>query len=302
MPVAAQINLDALFRDAVASIDAGDASALRQRLDAHPELACTRLEQAGAWLRDTVGKALDPGEFFERPYLLWFVAEDPARNNRLPPNIAEITGVIVDVARRTCTPSQLKEMLDYAIRLVAWSWIAPKFGVQIPLIDVLVDAGASPAVDTDALVNRHRDAAAHLVKRGAPLSLATALCLSRWDDAERFVTNATKRDKQVALVLAALNGNAEALARLIRLGVDLNAYSTEIYTHATSLHHAVCSGSLDAVRTLVEAGADLTIRDTAWHATPLGWAQYYLTRHQADDRTPHYAAIAAYLRERGALA
>lgn len=43
---------------------------------------------------------------------------------------------------------------------------------------------------------------------------------------------------------------------------------------ATALHHAVWSGSLDAVKVLVEAGADLIRRDTIYDGTPLWWAKY----------------------------
>jgi Ankyrin repeats (3 copies) len=85
---------------------------------------------------------------------------------------------------------------------------------------------------------------------------------------------------------------------LIELGVDLNAYSTEIYEHATALHHAVSSGSLEAVRVLVEAGAELGTRDKANQATPLGWAEYGAKGEQ--ERAKRYAEIAAYLREKGA--
>ena len=49
---------------------------------------------------------------------------------------------------------------------------------------------------------------------------------------------------------------AHTLAILIDLGVDLNAYSpTGFHPHGTALHHALGSGSLDAVKVLVEAGA-----------------------------------------------
>ena len=67
--------------------------------------------------------------------------------------------------------------------------------------------------------------------------------------------------------------------------------SPDLYSHATPLHHAVSAGSLDAVRVLVEGGARLDTRDTAYGGTPLGWAEY------AGNKDPH-AGIAAYLRER----
>ena len=99
-----------------------------------------RLESPGSWLRDVVGRALDG--FFRRPYLLWFVAEDPVRNGRLPENIAALARAIIDAARHEST-SNLQVQLDYALTLVSWSWIARRSGVQIELIDALIDAGAA---------------------------------------------------------------------------------------------------------------------------------------------------------------
>ena len=211
--------LDALFREAVSAIDAGDREALEDLLVAHPELVRERLDAPGTWLREQVGDALDG--FFRRPWLLWFVAEDPVRNGRLPDNIAAIAGAIVDAARREGVES-LPEQLDTALRLVSWSWIARECGVQIPLIDVLADAGAALDGNPDnALVNGNRAAAEHLVGRGARLTLGTALCLERWEDVGRLAPDATDREKQFALVLAALNGKAEALRRILPLGVEL---------------------------------------------------------------------------------
>src|SRR2546427_4203076 len=264
--------LDSLFRDAVSAIDAGDVAELERLLTAHPELARERLQSPGGWLRDKVGGALDG--FFQRPYLLWFVAEDPVRNGKLPRNIAHVTRTIIQAAEREGSDT-LREQLDYALQLVSWSWIAQQGGVQIELIDVLVDAGASPDGNPEnALVNGHVAAAEHLVKRGATLTLATALCLGRWDDVRRLAPTTSARDKQFALILTALNGRAEALRSLIALGVDLNAVSPDLYSHATALHHAVWSGSLDAVKVLVEAGADLSKRGANHDGTPLGWAEY----------------------------
>jgi peptide-methionine (S)-S-oxide reductase len=75
---------------------------------------------------------------------------------------------------------------------------------------------------------------------------------------------------------------------LIELGVDVSAYSPPgFHAHGTALHHAVDSGSLDAVRVLVNAGAALGTRDLTHDGTPLDWAEYL--RH---------TEIAAYLRDR----
>ena len=290
--------LGPLFREAVSAIDAGDVTALERLLVEHPRLLRERLDPPGAWLRDKVGGALDG--FFRKPYLLWFVAEDPVRQGKLPRNIAQVTRAIIEAARREGVDS-LPAQLDYALRLVSWSWIARECGVQIELIDALVDAGASPDGNPDnALVNGNVAAAEHLVERGAPLTLATALCLGRWDDVTRLAETASPRARQFGFVLGALNGHAEALRRMIALGVDLNAPSQDLYSHGTPLHHAVCSGSLEAVTVLVDAGAQLGTRDTAWQGTPLGWAQYYQEQHARDERGKQYAEVAGYLRDQGA--
>lgn len=282
--------LDSQFCEAVAAIDAGDISTLEQLLATNPQLMRDRLNSPGAWLRDKVGKALD--NFFKQPYLLWFVAEDPVRNGKLPKNIAQVASAIIKTAKRESVES-LQEQLDYALRLVSWSWIARECDVQI-------DSGASPDGNPDnALVNGNFAAAEHLVERGAKLTLATALCLGRWDDVARLAQIADTSDKQFAFILTALNGKAEALRRMIVLGVDLNRPSENLYSHGTALHHAVCSGSLDAVKVLVEAGAERDAKDTAWGGTPLDWAEYYIREGKADDAGKAYPAIAAYLRDRG---
>lgn len=291
--------LDALFREAVAAIDAGDVAALERLLIAHPQLARDRLESPGAWLREKVGRAVEPGEFFERPFLLWFVAEDPIRNRRLPRNIVQVAHALINAARRE-NAAGLPEQLNYAQRLVSWSPVARDCGVQIELMDVLLDAGAIPRLDYDVFVNHNLAAANHLVERGAAVTFPCAICLERWDDVARIAPQTTSRDKQVALVLASLNGNAAALARLLSFGIDLNAYSTDIYTHATALHHAVSSGSLEAVKVLVGAGANLDTKDRAWGATPLGWAEYCQTQTEQADRKKQLLDIAAYLRAKGA--
>ena len=205
--------------------------------------------------------------------LLWFVAENPIRHEKLPANIVEITRTIIDAAQRERVES-LQEQLDYALGLVVTGRVPRESGMQLELMDVLIDAGATPGAGHGALSGRNLDAAAHLLKRGGELTLATAICLDRHGDVERLAKEASARDKQIALVAAALNGRAKALSRLLQLGVDIDAYSTGIHPHATALHHAVDSGSLDAVKVLVEAGAKLDTKDKIYNGTPLDWAEY----------------------------
>jgi peptide-methionine (S)-S-oxide reductase len=286
------MSIDQLFKQAVALIGAGEVPALERLFTEHPELARERLAAPGPWLRDKVGGALDG--FFKDPYLLWFVAEDVPVLGRLPKNIAGVTRAILRAARGA---PGWQEQLDSALRLVCWSGIARRCGVQLELLDALLEAGASPhGGPNNALVNGHVAAAEHLIARGAPLTLASAACLGRWYDARRLATSASAGEKQFALVLAALNGKAEAVAWMVGAGAGVNRPSADLYAHGTPLHHAVCSGSLVTVQALVEAGADPGTRDTAWGGTPLGWAEHYLAERKDDDAQRRYGAVADSLR------
>jgi len=263
---------DKLFQQAVSAIDAGDERKLKELLDAQPELATRRLYSPGEWLTSVIGDALKG--FFKDPYLLWFVSEDAVRNGKLPKNIASIASIIIEKAK-TQNAEDLQEQLDYALKLVAWSAVARDGGVQIELLDLLINSGAKiNSVSNDALVNGNFDAAKHLLERGGKLTLSTALCLEKWKDADALAVDATDDEKQFSFVLAALNGKVTAVSKAISYGVDINKPSNHLYSHGTPLHHAVWSGSLDTVKLLINAGANLHAKDTAWNGTPLGWAEY----------------------------
>ena len=265
-------NFDKLFQQAVTAVDSGDEETLKQLLDTHPELATERLHFPGDWLSDVIGDALKG--FFKDPYLLWFVSEDAVRHGKLPKNIATIASIIIQKAKSRRTDN-LQEQLDYALKLVAWSTVARECGVQIELLDVLINSGANVnSVSNDALVNGNFDAARHLVDRGGKLTLPTALCLEKWEEADALAIDATDSEKQFSFVLAALNGKATAVSKAIIYGADINKPSDHLYSHGTPLHHAVWSGSLETVKILIGAGADLHAKDTAWNGTPLGWAEY----------------------------
>ncbi len=175
-------------------------------------------------------------------------------------------------------------------------------------------SGATPlAVALHALVEQSEwtpneysiEIAATLLDAGAriesvKLTLAAAVCLERTDDVVRLLPEASAEDRHIALEAAAFNGKVKAISMLIGHDVDANAYNTRVQYHATPLHNAVCSGSLEAVKTLVEAGAKVDAKDTANQATPLAWAEYYVREGKGDNHAKDYAAIVDYLREKGA--
>ena len=251
---------DALFAQAVAAIDQGNVAALDALIAQNPALVSARL---------------DNGEtgYFANPYLLWFVAENPIRNRRLPANIVEVVKTIVGHARRLGVES-LQSQLDYTLGLVSTGCVARECGVQLHLMMALADLGARPEGVAFALANREIDAAKYLLELGAPISLTAAACLGLWDEANRLAPTSDQQDKADALVTAAYLGNVDAISFLLLNGADPNAKSQRIHRHATPLHQAAQSGSLHAVMALVAAGASLTVRDSMWDGTPLGWAKH----------------------------
>ena len=234
--------------------------------------------------------------FFKDPYLLWFVAEDVPVHGRLPKNIAEVTRAILRSAqgapgcKNSSTPpsgwSAGRGSRNGAASRSSSSTRSSTPGPRRTAARTTPSSTAtSPPPNTWS-------------RAGPKLTLASAVCLGRWDDARRLSATASESEKQFALVLAALNGKAEAVKWMVEAGADVNRPSADLYAHGTPLHHAVCSGSLATVRALVEAGADPAKPDTAWNGTPLGWAEHYLTERKDDDSQRRYGEIADYLRAR----
>ena len=136
----------------------------------------------------------------------------------------------------------------------------------------------------------------------AHLTLAAAVCLGRMDDAARLVRDASPADRQMALAAcAALNGKTRAIAMLIDLGVDVNAYNQGLHPHATALHSACLLGFLGGCQVAGRGWGRTSTRETRpTEPRPLVWAEYYVSGEEKGDRpTKQYSEIAAYLRETG---
>ncbi|HEY5825559.1 MAG TPA: ankyrin repeat domain-containing protein [Cyclobacteriaceae bacterium] len=268
---------DPLFSEAVKAIDAGDLMLLARLLKTKPQLVHDRL------ITNEEG-------YFKDPYLLWFIAENPTRTHTLPSNIKLITESIIQFAKEQGVVN-LADQLSYTLALVSSGQVARKCGVQTDLINLLIDEGADPNEAIFAAVaHAERAAIEQLIKRGAAITLPVAISIHRKEQIKLLSSLASKADKQIALAVAAFYGQADSLCILIDLGVNLNEYCpVGFHSHSTPLHQAVAYGSLEAVEVLVEAGADLSIQDKIYQASPLGWAKY-------GDKT----AIADYLHKAGA--
>jgi peptide-methionine (S)-S-oxide reductase len=282
---------DSLFAQAVAAIDSGDLVVLRGLLDAHPRLVRERL-------------GLPTEGYFRHPYLIWFVADNPIRNPALPGNIAEVTRTLIDSIEKQA-PETYSFQVDYTLGLVSTGRIPKECGIQIALMDMLIDAGAEPKEALGAIAQNNPEAAAHLIRRGAELTFAVAVGLGWEEEVKRLAATATPDDWSLALIVAAFRGNAEIIRYLLRGGPPVNVIPANcqgFHGHATALHQAVSSASPESVKLLVEAGADLHASDRTYEGTPLDWADYLQREDGVDEeRTEKYREIEAYLRSRDNL-
>ncbi|MFT3723849.1 MAG: ankyrin repeat domain-containing protein [Hyphomonadaceae bacterium] len=253
---------DPVFADAVAAIDAGDVATLDALLTQHPRLVTDRLpsrEEGFAYFAD--------------PYLIWFIAENPIRNDRLPANIVAVANLIIDHLDRLAPPSR-QHQLDYTVGLIATGKVPREAGLQLPLIDALIARGAQPSGLDATVAHNEMAAARRLIHHGAPLTLTAALCLGLDQDAQRLLPQASADERGDALLAAASLGLTSAIRFLLAAGIDPNLRSARLHRHATALHEAALTGKADLCQLLVDAGASLTVRDQMWDGTPAGWADH----------------------------
>lgn len=247
--------------------------------------------------------------YFHGATLLHHVAGNPTMGS-LPPDMPERTrrilaaGAAVDAVTRP-GPAQPNDIGWTPLGLAATSGHARAVGLQRPLMDVLLEAGADPDACNGgcmmgALYYGQSEAARYLAERGARLDLVAAAGVGATDrlrpmleegpeaiaSAPRLVhyarvpwpddasTEETVRHVLgLALIYSALHDRTEAMRLLLDAGAEPNHVSPFEH-HATALHWAVMGDHPAAVRLLLDAGADTTIADGEFGSTPAGWADY----------------------------
>jgi ankyrin repeat protein len=130
--------------------------------------------------------------------------------------------------------------------------------------------------------------------RRADRTAATAVLAAHPDLAARL----TAEDHRV-LTDAADHGHTEAVRLMLDLGFPADARSGQD-NGATALHLAAAAGSLGTVRLLLERGADIEVRDTAWNSTPLEWAIVGSGMRLGHDPDPDWPATISALLDAGA--
>ncbi len=281
------------FERAVELVVDGDIPTLRRLLAEDPDLVRRR---------STRMTHFDPP--VHGAMLLHYLAANGVEGyrQRSPKNAAAVAQVLLEAGADPDALAALYGGQCTTLALLVSSTPPAQAGVQVALVETLVDHGASitprgegewvSPVET-ALVFGKQDAAKTLVKRGAPVeTLAAAAGLGDIETARRMLSDANAIDRHRALALAAQNGRTDVVRLLLDAGADPNRFNPPgTHSHSPPIHQAIAAGYLDVVKLLVARGARLDIKDTIYGGTPLGWAHYC----ERPD-------IAAFLNEQGATA
>ncbi len=279
------------FEAAVEAVVNGDAEALRALLRQGPDLVHARSSRITHF---------DPN--IHAGTLLHYIGANGVENYRqkTPPNAVEITRILLESGAEPDSLADLYGGKCTTMSMLVSSNHPAEAGLQVALVDLLVDFGASVEARgegtwtspvTTAITFGFIDAAEALVRRGARIdTLPVAAGLGRLAEATQLLPAASPEDRHQALAHSAQMGHTEVVQLLLDAGEDPNRFNPkDTHAHTTPLHQAVWSGHDATVRLLVERGARLDIRDTTHHSTPLGWAEH-------GGRTE----LAEYLRSAGA--
>jgi hypothetical protein len=165
----------------------------------------------------------------------------------------------------------LERLLDDTLGLVMTSRPAREQGLQLPLMDVLIEAGAvaGPPEIEGALGHRELAAFEELLRRGYPMTAPIAASLGRLDGLARLLPE----DARSALAFAVINRQRDAAQLALDAGAGVNG-PAPVHSHRTALHQTVLHDDVELLRPLIERGARTGVRDTLHDGTPLQWAKY----------------------------
>lgn len=279
------------FEAAVDAIVAGDLLALRKLLHDNPGLAEERSTRE------------------HRSTLLHYVSANGVEDYRqkTPKNIVEIATVLLDAGAEINAESDAYGGHSTALNLTATSFHPEAAGLQIPLMELLLDRGAAiHANDVLACLHNGRgEAAAFLASRGAPLDLEAAAGVGRldlvrscFDHDGNLKPPSTPEQMQKGFAWACQFGHAAVAEFLLERGASVEE---KLPHHGqTGLHWAAWNGHTGAVKMLLDRGARVDAGDDAFGGTPLGWALYHWANSTKAAPNGSYYETVALLARAGA--
>lgn len=276
------------FEAAVDAIVAGDAATLRRLLRDRPDLVHARST------RD------------HRSTLLHYVSANGVEDFRqkTPPNIVEIARLLLQAGADANATSDAYGGGSTALGLAATSLHPQRAGVQIALMETLLDHGAkieqgattdNGSAITGCLANGQPEAADFLARRGAVMNLEGAAGLGRldvvrtfFDDDGALTREATSEQLESGFLYACGYGHTDIVRFLLERGVepDVRTRSGE-----TGLHWASFGPHPGVAQLLLERSATVDRRDNRFEATPLDWALSAWARSDGPSRERGYDLV-----------
>lgn len=262
------------FESAVEAVVHGAVPELERLLHEHPELVRARSTRVTHFDPPVHGATL-----------LHYVAANgvEAHRQKTPPNAVEVAKLLLQNGAEVDALADMYGGQCTTMSMLVSSAHPAKAGLQVALVEALLDFGASVEAQgagpwrsplMTALAFGYRDAAEALVRRGARVdNIAAAAGLGRMAEVHRLLPASDAESRRRALALSAQHGRADVVRMLLDAGEEPSRYNPEgNHAHSTPLHQAVWAGHDSVVRLLVERGARLDMRDTIYHGTPLDWA------------------------------
>jgi len=156
--------------------------------------------------------------------------------------------------------------------------------------------GTTPIDALSRLGPKGRPLVEHLIARGVAAAPREYARMGDRDTLARLVAEDPSVARLDSVLMAAADFHHHGLVTwLLAQGANVNARSDAPSRH-TALHSAAWNGDLEMVRLLIDAGADLTIRDDQHNGTPRDWAETSIEV----TNNPNCAEVVAYLEDRGA--
>lgn len=193
---------------------------------------------------------------------------------RYPPNAIEVLQFLLAAGADVNAQAGMYGGGSTTLGLVATSIHPAKAGILIPLLDILLKAGAlidQPAAAGNSqyaingcLHNGRPEAADYLMRHGAWLDLEGAAGVGRLDVVKTFFQKegglrdaATTRQMNEGFMWAAEFGHTAVIDYLLSQGLDIDVEVNGMY----GLHWALVGGHADTIRLLVARGASLEKRN-----------------------------------------
>ncbi|HWC74459.1 MAG TPA: ankyrin repeat domain-containing protein [Gemmatimonadales bacterium] len=272
----------AAFEAAAEAIVRGDEQTLRELLRHKPDLIRARSTRE------------------HNATLLHYVSANGVESYRQksPPNAARITKLLLDAGADVEAEANVYGGGCTALGLVATSTPPREAGVQIPVMEVLLEHGAQiehpdlAGKGSDAvyacLANGCPEAAAYLADRGGRVGLIGAAGIGRLDVVQQLVDVAEAPRREMALRYAAGYGRLEIVKFLLDRGVNVDGHHND---GRTALFYAILGGHLEVVRLLLERGAKSDIMTE--NGPVFGAALWQAHRGDADAQVPIIEALIA---------